>query len=452
MNISFGTERRSVTLKVVAIAFLILVLAIPLSMIKGIVLDRADIESEATNDIKSSWGREQTIAGPILSLPFRSQEVATDGTNYEVDHVAFLLADKSTTTADAIAKTLHRGIHEVPVFTAQLQIDATFDLSLLDELGVNAGDVFWSDASILLGVSDLAAIKSIPVLKSGGVTSDFGGSIKQVAGLPPQLSANLGLPSQGTFDNERLDVEVQLAVNGTTSLQFVPLAEDAAVHASSNWSTPSFSGRSLPSVRNVTPDGFTASWQVSSLGRHFPARWVDNSVRPDAVGSGVFGVRFMQAIGLYQLMFRALKYAVLFIGLTFVTYFLMETVSGLRLHPLQYLLVGLSNSLFYLLLLSLAEHVGFGWAYALSSVASAALIVGYSVTVLGSRLRATAMCLILAGLYAFLYLTLTAETYALLAGSVGLWIILSVVMYLTRGINWYTDTDLADEQPASVRT
>lgn len=441
MNISFASGSRSVTLKVVAIAFLILVLAIPLSMIRGVVLDRTGVKSDATSNIQNSWGHEQTIAGPILKLPFTSKEMTADGTTYLADHVALLLMDDSKISADVETKTLSRGIHEVPVYTAKMEIDASFDIELLDELGIRRADVAWGEAEVLLGISDLAAINSIPVMQSNDVTSEFDGSEHQIGGLPPQLSANLGLSATDIVDDRFIAVDLQLVFNGSNSLQFLPLAENAVVTATSNWSAPSFSGRRLPAEREVNADGFSATWQSSSIGRKIPARWIDFSVRPEQSGGDVFGVRLMQPVGLYQLMFRALKYAVLFIGLTFVSYFLIESVGKLRLHPLQYLLVGLSNSLFYLLLLSLAEHIGFGLAYVLSSIASAALVVGYSVTVLASRPRAFAMSLVLTGLYTFLYLTLTAETYALLAGSVGLWFILATIMYLTRAFNWYIDED-----------
>ena len=149
-----------------------------------------------------------------------------------------------------------------------------------------------------------------------------------------------------------------------------------------------------------------------------------------------FGVDFFVPVGLYQLTTRATKYAILFIGLTFVGYFLFEVIAGLRLHPLQYLLVGLANTLFYLLLLSLAEHIGFGLAYLTSALASAGLITGYSLSVLGMRTRALLMMAILAILYSLLYLILSAENYAMRAGAIGLWITLGLIMYLTRQINW----------------
>ena len=173
------------------------------------------------------------------------------------------------------------------------------------------------------------------------------------------------------------------------------------------------------------------------MSRKLPAIWTDADATNGAGPENAFGVKLMQPVGLYQLMLRAIKYAVLFVGLTFVIYFLMEIIGNLQLHPLQYLLVGLANSLFYLLLLSLAEHIGFGPAYIVSALASAALITGYSATILTSARRAIVMAAVLFGLYVFLYMTLQAESYALVVGSAGLWFILAAVMYLTRKINWY---------------
>jgi inner membrane protein len=176
---------------------------------------------------------------------------------------------------------------------------------------------------------------------------------------------------------------------------------------------------------------------VSGFGRTYPSRWLSTTDPYQVVDDSAFGVNLFVPIGLYQLTDRATKYAIMFIGLTFVAYFLFEILAGLRLHPLQYLLVGFGNAIFYLLLLSLAEHVGFGLAYMLSAAGSIALIAGYSLAVLGDRRRALTMLGILAGLYSFLYLTLNAESYAMLAGSLGLWLILAAVMYLTRKIDWY---------------
>ena len=211
----------------------------------------------------------------------------------------------------------------------------------------------------------------------------------------------------------------------------------------SNWPSPSFLGNHLPRTREISDSGFTAAWQIASLGRELPSQWTDRSPPSSSAHNAAFGVSFYMPVSLYQLTLRATKYAILFIGLSFVAYFLFEVLCSLRLHPLQYLLVGFANAMFYLLLLSLAEHVGFGWAYFASAAASVGLVAGYSAAILGGRRRGLVIAAVLAALYAFLYMTLKAETYALLAGAAGLWISLAAVMYMTRRIDWYAQSGAA---------
>ena len=450
MKFSLSAGRRSATVKVAVIGLLTLVLLVPVGMIRGVIDDRTQIESVAVLDIRNAWGGDQLIAGPLLRLPFKAEKSTVYGSPYIEDRHALLVADNLTINVTGNVEMRYRGIHEIPVYSASMEMGVRFDLGLLQELGIDTKDVVWSDAEVLMGVSDIAAIGKVPVLSADAGASHFASTSRQILGLPPQVSSNVGSQLEVRPDADSFSANISLLVNGTGSLEFLPLAENTEVRASANWASPSFVGRRLPAEREVTDTGFSALWQTSSLGRQLPARWVDNEATPNAREDGVFGVRFIQPVGLYQQMFRALKYAVMFVGLTFVTYFLMETVANLRLHPLQYLLVGLSNTLFYLLLLSLAEHIGFGLAYITSACASSALIVTYSTTVLASQRRAMMMATILLGLYAFLYLTLTAETYALLAGSIGLWFILAVVMYLTRKINWYSAGAANQKQAVEV--
>ena len=229
-----------------------------------------------------------------------------------------------------------------------------------------------------------------------------------------------------------------LDLGGTRSYQLQALGDETLVTMTSNWPDPSFFGAFLPEAHTITASGFSAEWRTTSLGRTLPSKWRQGDLGQATIESAIIGVELFVPLGLYQLTDRATKYAIMFIGLTFVAYFLFEVLGGLRLHPLQYLLVGFGNAIFYLLLLSLAEHLGFGFAYALSAFASAGMITGYSLSVLGDRRKAILMLGILSLLYGFLYLTLKAETYAMLAGSVGLWGSLALIMYLTRDIDWYS--------------
>jgi inner membrane protein len=436
------SSSRSASVKVAVIAFLTLVLLIPLSMIKGVIFDRQGNASVAALDIRSSWGADQTVTGPVLRLPYEVEKKTVYGSPYSEQKVVHLLADELLIMADVATEVRYRGIHKVPVFSAEISVSGKIDLGALDTLGITAEQVDWSGAEIFLGVSDPKAISKIPVVVANGTEVNFTSSGDGIEGLASQLSASLGQQLDAAQRQSELTLEISVAVNGSGSLQFLPLAENAAVTMSANWASPSFTGRQLPAARNVSEDGFEANWHATSLGRKLPAIWIDSHAAQIGAGADAFGARFIQPVGLYQLIERATKYGVLFVGLTFVTYFLMEVVGNLKLHPLQYLLVGLANTLFYMLLLSLSEHVGFDLAYVVSALASAALVSGYSLSILVQRRRAAVMAAVLTGLYAFLYLTLKAESFALLAGSVGLWVVLAVVMYLTRGINWYAAGDI----------
>jgi inner membrane protein len=221
-------------------------------------------------------------------------------------------------------------------------------------------------------------------------------------------------------------------------LQFAPLGDVTRVNLTSNWPSPSFTGAYLPDEREPTSDGFTAAWRVLALGRGYPQSWKRSAPPPLAVAESVFGVELITPVGIYEASLRAAKYAVLVIGLTFTAYFLFVLLAAARLHTLQYLLIGASNCVFYLLLLALAEQIGFGAAYALSAAASVALIGMYSGAVLGSMRRALPVSAMLAALYGYLYVTLQAEDYALLFGAAGSFAALTALMYLTRHIDWHT--------------
>ena len=445
MRIPLNASSRSASIKVAIIVFLVLVLLIPVSMIDGVIRDRRSNENVAALDIGSSWGLDQVVTGPVLRLPYEDSRMTVYGAPFLQPKSLYVLASDLRIEADVTSELRYRGIHKVPVFSAVVSMEGSIGLDALEELGIDPVAVDWNNAELLLGISDAKGVARIPEARVGGVRARFRPGTEQVPGLPPQLGAAL----TGVKGDKRLDIGITLRVNGTGSLSFLPLSDSTELKMSSTWPSPSFSGRFLPLKREVGADGFKASWQVPSLSRKLPAYWVDTHSAGEEVANGAFGVRFIQPVGLYQLMLRAIKYAVLFVGLTFISYFVVEVVADLRLHPLQYLLVGLANTLFYLLLLSLAEHIGFDLAYAVSAVASAILIIGYSASILAKRSRAALIAAVLAGLYAFLYLTLKAESFALLAGSVGLWVVLAAIMYLTRGINWY-GSDGADQGQANA--
>lgn len=446
MRIPISASSRSASVKVAIIAFLTLVLLIPLGMIKGVIHDRQHNESVSVFDIRNTWGGDQTVTGPVLRLPYKVEHKSSHGAPDAGDSVVHLLADELVIDADVASEIRYRGIHQVPIYSAMIRISGRIELGALDALGISAEQVEWSGAEIFLGVSEPRSIRKLPVVAVNGTEVNFTASGAGIQGLDSQLSALLGRSMAAAQRESALTFEISVAVNGSDSLLFLPLSQNAAVTMSADWASPSFTGRQLPSSREIHEDGFEAAWNSNSLGRQLPAIWTGSHAAQFSVGTDSFGARLIQPIDLYQLTERATKYAVLVIGLTFVTYFLMEVVGKIELHPLQYLLVGLANTLFYMLLLSLSEHVGFDLAYLISALASAVLIWAYSLVVLRQRARAVVMAVVLTGLYTFLFLTLKAETFALLAGSIGLWLVLAAIMYLTRRINWYAAGNVDQKQ------
>lgn len=446
MKIPVIASSRSASLKVIIIAVLTLALLIPLGMVKNIVVDRQNNASAAALDIRNLWGGEQTVTGPILKLPYQQENQTVYGLNYVDEKFVYLLADELFINAKVATEVRYRGIHKVPVFSAIIKISGRVDFQALEVLGISSEKIRWSGAELFLGISDPMVVSKLPVVTVNAEDISFTAGGTGIDGIPSQLSAPLGKALDGLSTAKPVQLDISLAVNGSGSLQFLPLAENSEVTMAANWASPSFTGRQLPMVREVRDDGFEATWQSSHIGRKLPRAWLRGDDAQYVALQGAFGARFIQAVSLYQLIERSTKYAVLIIGLTFVAFFLMEVVAELRLHPLQYLLVGLANTLFFLLLLSLAEHVGFDFAYVASTFASTSLIAGYGAAILLRRLRALLMAGVLAALYLLLYMTLKAQSFALLAGSIGLWIALGAVMYLTRRINWYADSNGCQKQ------
>ncbi len=437
MQTTINKLRSSSSVKVGAIGFLVLVLLIPVAMIRGVIEDRNAVSEQSRQEIMRSWGQQQIIGGPILVLPYKIVRVSQYGERMVDEGRAFLLPRELSIDAELSPEIRYRGIHKVPVYTAHTQIVGSFAPPDISGLGVDDAEVDWDRAYIALSITDARPIKNAPEVEINGTRIKFQSGGTQIQGIAPQITAALGDTLNESDRDAELQFSIDLDISGTDRLQFMPFGDETQVSISSPWPSPSFVGSYLPENREINDEGFTARWRISSLGRSYPSRWTCMEVALAHAEQSAFGVDLFVPVGLYQLTTRATKYAILFIGLTFVGYFLFEVIAGLRLHPLQYLLVGFANTLFYLLLLSLAEHIGFGLAYLTSALASAGLITGYSLSVLGTRTRALLMMAILAILYSFLYLILSAENYAMLAGAIGLWITLGLIMYLTRQINWF---------------
>jgi len=436
MSEFFQRLRASVTVKLLFIGFLVLILLIPMGMVRTVIYERNDLYVSAKRDIMNAWGGEQTIGGPVLTLPYRVVTTDDKGIKRVRQSLAHFLPEHLSVRGQLDTQMRYRGIYQVPVYTADLKLSGRFAAPDIARLGIDSGNVDWDEAFLSVAIADARGIKEPMSLRSdfGDGTFEPGGV--KVHGFDPQVIVPLsGLGNSGEPLGFQFGFDLKLS--GTEKLSFLPVGDRTEVLVTSAWSSPSFVGAYLPGRRDIDDKGFSAEWKVLHLGRSYPGEWRNAEIPAKRIANSAFGVNLFVPVSTYQKSTRAAKYAILFIGLSFLAYFMFEIFGKLRLHPFQYLLVGFANCLFYLLLLSLSEHTSFALAYALSAAASTALVVAYSVSILKSLSRVLTMLALLAGLYTFLYVTLRAEQYAMLIGAAALFIILATIMYLTRRLDWY---------------
>jgi inner membrane protein len=296
--------------------------------------------------------------------------------------------------------------------------------------GIRPERVLWNEAFVTLGISDLKGIRD---------TVDFSVCQALLPSEPGVVSNDVvesGITCKTPIANPSVKAPFSVSVNlnGSSELRFTPVGQVTHVAMESPWENPSFVGNFLPESRDVSGRGFQAQWRVLNMNRNFPQSWSGSRYK---VAESSFGVRLFLPVDEYQKTSRTVKYAILFIGLTFVAFFLSEVIAKVTLHPVQYALIGFALVVFYVLLLSISEHTSFNLAYALSSVAVIALVASYARWITESGRIAVIITGVLTLLYTFLFVTLQLEDFALLLGSVGLFVILGLVMYLTRKVDWF---------------
>jgi inner membrane protein len=418
-------------------------------MITGVLNDRLVRRNEAVADITSSWGKEQSIIGPVLIIPYQyhfktTKEVPDKKGKMERREVeetalawAYFLPESLNVSGDVQTQMLHRGIFEAAVFRAQVTVAGKFAQPDFAAFKIDIKDVQWKDALLAIAVTDLRGTREALVLDWGGAKRPMlPGS--QVPGYTTGVTAALILDKPIT---NAVEFSIPLDVNGSGGIYFAPFGVENETNLKSNWPDPGFRGAFLPADRSVRADGFDAKWKVSYYGRDYPQHWTSQTgnerFTTKAVSESLFGAQFLSILDAYRFVERSIKYGVLFLVLVFTTFFLFEVTARQKIHPLQYLMVGAALCLFYLLLLSISEFLGFGYAYLIAAVASTILITWYCRFFLGGGVRTLMIGAGLAGVYTFLYITLRQQDYALLMGAIALFIVLAVVMYVTRKVDWY---------------
>jgi inner membrane protein len=454
-------NRFGILFKLAIIGILLLLLLIPLSMLESKLNERKQRRDDAVQDITSSWSSSQRVIGPILKVPFELtrtvlRDTVVDGKTKQAEvketvvcHAYFL--PKTLTVKSVVKPELrHRSIYEAVLYQTECDMTGEFDLSEWKDLKLDAANVkmLWGEAVLSVVISDLRGIReNIPlefggrqVLFKPGTTLRFtgDGSSGSIAGVVEK-----GIhATPGNVDIKKTLVypfAMKLALNGSGSLEFVPVGKENKIGMQSPWPDPNFYGRFLPTNRQVGPGGFAADWQLSYYGRSFGQQW--NSTErygyEELVGGAVFGVEFMTPVDNYRQVERAVKYAVLFIVLVFTAYFLFEVLAKRKIHPFQYILIGAAICLFYLGILSLSEIWNFGWAYLVSSLASWAMISLYTLSVLKSGRKTLIIAALLAFIQAYLYIVLQLQDYSLIFGAALLFVVLGTVMFVTRRVDWY---------------
>jgi len=421
--------RNSVSGKMIVIGILALVLLIPAAMIEGVIHEREWRNTEVTREIGGKWGAEQTVTGPVLKVPYLTRYVTGDGKTVTNRHELYLLPDQLQIDAQVQPEKRMRGIYEAVVYTTQVTLQGSFDLSLVRKVTAHSENIEFGKATILLGIADLKGVRERIVANVNGAALEMNPGLNETV-----VESSVGAPVPGLKAKKSVPFNFTLVLNGSSSLSFVPVGKETTVTMGSPWSNPSFNGAFLPVERQVSDSGFSARWNVLHFNRDLPQVWSERQV---SLYKHAFGASFLIPADIYQQSMRSAKYAVLFIGFTFSAFFIAEVLNRRRIHPVQYLLIGFALVLFYILLISISEHLSFALAYLLATLAVIGLIASYAASVLRSRRLAGIVAVILAALYGYMFVLLNLEDYALLMGAVGLFAVLAAIMYLTRKIDWY---------------
>jgi inner membrane protein len=436
---SLESRFESVSFKAGVIAGLTLLMLWPLLRVESLVTERQVLQHQAYDVIAAGFGGAQIVGAPILTVEALERSVATNphsimGTETWIPKEIHLLPDDVQITSDATVEVRSKGIYSVPVYVSKIVITGRFaPESIARLLSSNAETrVLAAHAVIQLPLSDIKYLRNLARFNVGGQPLRAAGG--QVAGFTA-LSAPIDLE---TIDRATaLPFSLELEIAGSQSLQFLPLGSTTNVTAQIAWPHPDFDGAFLPVSHQLRVDGYTARWQILELNRALPQLGNGESLGHAALLGTAFGVRLYQPADIYSRNYRAVRYGILFVAITFACFFAWEhLVRGLRLHPLQYLLVGLALATFYLLLLALSEHTGFGMAYAAAAGALVALITLYIAGATTNPRSALGIGAALAASYGALYVILVSDDNALLYGSLLLFAILAALMLATRRFDW----------------
>jgi inner membrane protein len=438
--------QRALHVKTLTIAALALALFIPVSMIRDLITERQARRNEAIQGIAMGWGQRQVLAGPYLVVPY--QRTWTEVTRDVVDGVVKerrverseslrlrIPPDEVRWSVDLASQEKSRGIYTARLYAARIMAEGriTLPAQLSDPDGRSR--YRWDAPQFVVGISDPRGVRQVAALRLGDEDIEFTpgtGDAAFATGIHGML------PQRPAAAPRTLAFTVAFELAGSETIALAPLAHDTQVTLRSDWPHPSFQGVFLPLRSETTPQGFSAHWRVSRYAAQGTERLAACAKTPcPSLTAQALEVSLIEPAGLYQQLDRASKYGFLFIGLSFIAVFLLELLRRLAIHPVQYALIGMALAIFFLLLTALSEHVAFGAAYALATLACVGIITAYVMRVLKSPALGLAFGGALGALYAGLYLLLRAEDHALLGGALLLFALLAAGMLATRNTDWY---------------
>lgn len=443
-NFTWGTI---VSVKAGFILLLILLIQIPLFIINNTILERQNRYKQVVSEISQSWSEAQELMGPVLLIPYTIP--VTDKDNNTQILVKNIICPPESLKIKGIIKpeVRYRGIFQAVVYKSSFDIIGTFKIPSKEEINylhlTQNSHILWNSAQVSMGIKDMRRLKAdINLNWNNQIINFFPGS-----NLPDLMLSGIHTPYLNLNDyheGSKIPFSLILHVDGSDSINFLPFGTDTHVFAQSSWPHPSFIGKFLPDQRQVGDKGFEATWEISKFGRasypqYFTSEQINDSFK-STVKSSMFGVRFVQPVNAYRHSERAIKYGTLFIIFTFMTYFLLELITRVRIHIFQYGLVGINLCIFFLLLIALSEHIGFTKSYCIGATLIILQISLYSLKVVKTMKRTFVITSVLTSLYIYLYIILRLEDYALFIGAIALFLALTAIMFAVRNIDWYSET------------
>ncbi len=433
---------QSNTAKIIMVVFLTLVLLIPLQLVKGLIEERAERQQEVVNDINSKWGGSVYFYGPILKVPYsryeesrlvdeKTKKVTIQRTRYT--EYAYFFPEDLKVAANVNTEEKNYNNYQSVVFNSKMNFKGSYAKPDFKSQSIAEEDIQWNKASVIIKTNNIKGIK-------GGVTINIAGqkhAFEPVAqnneyDTIASLETN-AFSLENVFADADASFNLDISFNGSEQIKIVPIGKQTETKMVSNWHSPGFTGNFLPECKTVSKDGFTSNWNISFLNRPFVQQYF--GVLPN-LAEYSFDVNFVIPIDQYQQTERASKYGFLVIGLTFLVFFLIQAISKINIHIFQYSMIGLALIMFYTLLISITEHSSFQFAYIIAAIAVVVMITLYSVSILKGFKFPVLIASSLSALYLFIYVIIQLEDYALLVGSIGLFLILGAVMYISRKIDW----------------